>query len=89
MKIPLITMISVIALGVLYVLIPVAANTYRRFHRRRGLRCPETGGFAEVDIDAHHAARSSAFGRMRLRIKNCTLWPKRKGCAERCLKSVQ
>ncbi len=88
MNTPLITMISVIALGVLYVLIPVAANTYRRFHRRRVVTCPETESFAEVGVDARHAAVSSAFGRPRLRIKNCTLWPKRKGCAERCLRSI-
>lgn len=84
-----ITMISVIVLGTLYVLIPVVSNTYRRFHRRRVMTCPETESFAEINVDAQHAAVSSAFGRTRLRIKDCTLWPKRKGCAERCLKSVQ
>jgi hypothetical protein len=80
------TMGVVIALGVLYVLLPQVLHTFQRYRNRKALTCPEAGGPAEIDVDASRAAFSSAFGKPLLRIKNCTLWPRRKGCAEDCLK---
>jgi hypothetical protein len=86
MKIPLITMSAIIALAVLFVLLPVVVHAFQRYRKKRVLRCPETGGLAEVDIDAPRAAFSSAFGKPLLRVKNCSLWPKRKGCGEDCVR---
>lgn len=86
MKTPLILAVSIIALGGLYVLLPLVIHTYQRYRNKKALSCPETKGPAEVNIDAQRAAFSSAFGRPLLKIKNCTLWPKRKGCEEDCIK---
>lgn len=86
MSVPWIVVASIITVAVLYVLLPVVAVTFRRFRSRRLLRCPETGGQAEVDIDARQAALTSAFGRALLRVKMCSLWPQRKGCAQHCLR---
>ena len=86
MSAPWITAAAIISLGGLFVLLPVVLNTFQRYRYKRVVKCPETGGLAEVDVDAPRAAFSSAFGRPLLRIKNCTLWPKRKGCREGCLK---
>jgi hypothetical protein len=88
MTTPLITIAAILALGTLFVLIPVASDSYRRFRRRRVVTCPETKSFAEIQIDAGHAAVSSAFGEPRLKVDDCTRWPERKGCAEDCLKSA-
>ena len=86
MSVPWIVVASTIAVAVLFVLLPVVADTFRRFRSKRLLRCPETCGEAEVGIDARHAAWTSAFGRTLLRVKMCSLWPQRKGCAQHCLR---
>ncbi len=86
MKTALITIAMVVALGGLYVLLPLVIHTFQRYRNKRVMTCPETEGLAEVDIDSRRAALTSAIGRPLLRIKNCTLWPKRKGCDEECIK---
>lgn len=86
MSVPWIVVASIFAVAVLCVLLPVVADTFRRFRSKRLLRCPETGGEAEVGIDARQAALTSAFGRALLRVKICSLWPQRKECAQDCLR---
>jgi len=84
---PGIAVTAIISLAAVYVLVPVAADAFRRFRTRRSLRCPETGREAEVGIDAGRAALTSAFGRALLRVKSCSLWPERKACAQDCVRS--
>lgn len=67
-----------------FVLAPVAGSAYVRLRAPRWLRCPETHLPAAVAIDAGHAAWTAAFSRPLLRIRGCTLWPERAGCAQRC-----
>ena len=86
MPAPLLTIIAIFALGLLFVLLPVAVGTYRRFHYRKVVNCPENHQLAEVTLKAGRAAWMSIFGRTSLRAKWCTRWPARKGCAERCVK---
>ena len=86
MKTPLIVIAAVIAMAVLFVLLPLVVHTFQRYRKKKVVRCPQTNGLAEVDIDAPRAAFSALFGRPLLRVKNCTLWPKRKGCGDGCLK---
>ena len=86
MKTPLILAAAIIALGGLYVLLPLVIHTFQRYRNKRVMTCPETGSPAEINIDAQRAALSSAFDRPLLKIKNCTLWPKKKGCDEDCIK---
>ncbi|MBI2902286.1 MAG: hypothetical protein HYY12_01680 [Candidatus Methylomirabilis oxyfera] len=85
MSAPSIVVASIVAIAVLFVLLPVVADTLRRFRSKQSLRCPETGREAEVSVDAHQAAWTSAFGRALLRVKMCSLWPQREGCAQDCL----
>jgi hypothetical protein len=82
---PGIVLVAVLAVAFLYILMPLVADTFRRFRSPRTLRCPETGGPAEVGIDASRAALSSAFGQPLLRVKSCSLWPKRDQCKQDCL----
>jgi len=88
MQEPLVLIAAIVALAIFYVFVPLAARTYRRYRKWRGVRCPESKGFAEIHIDARCAAVSSVFGRANLRIKRCSLWPARRGCAERCLRGA-
>ena len=50
--------------------------------RGRLMRCPETGGVAFVDVDRLQAASE---GQAPVGVRQCDLWPKRRGCAQGCL----
>lgn len=82
---PWITVAAIVGLATIYVFFPVAAHTFQQYRKKRVLRCPEEATLAEVNVDARHAAFSSTLGRPVLRVRNCSLWPKRRGCRERCL----
>jgi hypothetical protein len=82
---PWITVGAIAGLGLIYVLVPVAAHTFQRYRGKRVLSCPEEMIPAEIGIDARHAAFSSMAGKTALRVRDCSLWPKRRGCREKCL----
>jgi len=85
MSAPWIVITSVIAVALLYILLPLVADTFFRFRGKKLLRCPVTGERAVVDVDARRAAITSAFGRVLLKARSCSLWPERKGCAQDCV----
>ena len=80
-----IAIVAILALATVYVLIPVASDSYLRYRRRRVVTCPESGALVEICADARRAAFSSLFGKSRLKVKTCTRWPERKGCNQSCL----
>jgi hypothetical protein len=82
---PWIVLVAVLAVALLYVLMPLVADTFRRFRSPRVLTCPETGGKAEVAVDASRAALTSAFGQPLLRARSCSLWPEKEYCKQECL----
>jgi hypothetical protein len=71
-------------IGVVFVLAPVMGSVYCRVRGTRWLRCPETGLPAAVGLDARHAAWIAAYREPFLRIRSCSLWPRRALCAQRC-----
>lgn len=85
MNTPWSLIIAIVSLAGLYVLLPRVGHTFARYRATRALTCPETGSRARVDLDASHAAFTSAFGEPHLRARWCTLWPGRRGCREGCL----
>lgn len=82
---PWITVAAIVGLALIYVLFPVAEYTFQRYRKKKVLRCPEEMTLAEINIDARYAAFSSTLGKPHLRVSDCSLWPKRKGCRENCL----
>lgn len=82
---PGLVLVAILGVALLYVLMPLVADTFRRFRTPSMCSCPETGGKAEVGIDASHAALTSAFGHPLLRVKSCSLWPERERCKQNCL----
>ncbi len=80
--------VLILTVGVLFVLLPLAAHTFARYRPTRALRCPETGEPVRLDVDASRAALTSAFGQPRLRVKWCTLWPGRGRCGQSCLRHL-
>ncbi|HJM42570.1 MAG: hypothetical protein QGH70_08615 [Nitrospinota bacterium] len=81
--------VAILALSILYVMIPVMMTAIRHFRGVRRLRYPEAGRTAEVAIDRRHAALTSVLGKPRLRVSRCTLWPERMDCPHTCMKSPQ
>jgi hypothetical protein len=74
------------ATGLLFVVAPVVIDIYVRYRGGKVLNCPETLGAAEVTLKTHRAALGAAFGHRVLRVKSCSWWPKKMGCAEQCVK---
>ena len=87
METPLVLIAAILMLALVFVLLPVALDTYRRFSHRKVITCPETHELTEVTLKARRAGLMATFGKESLlRVKSCTLWPKKKGCAEACVK---
>ena len=76
-----------VTLGVYFLVAPAALSVYRRYRGRRTIICPETDQIAEIDIKAGRAGVTAALGRPSLHVKWCSLWPRRTGCAEECVKN--
>jgi len=77
---------GVVAVGFLFVVVPVVFDVYHHYRHRKVITCPESHGLAEVILKTRLAALGAAFGKPKLRVKSCSLWPKRKGCREECVK---
>jgi hypothetical protein len=82
-------LVPIVAVGALYVVVPVVANTYRRFRGPRTVTCPETNQPADIELDSVHAAAGAAFGKPDLRVERCSRWPERHECGQECLSGVQ
>ena len=83
---PMIVLASIIALGVVYVMLPTGLATFLRYRLKRLFYCPIEGESAVVQIDERRAGLSAAArGYASLRVKACSFWPKRAGCAQKCL----
>ena len=76
------------AAGFFFVLLPVALMAFYSYGGRESVTCPETGGGAEIGLDGGCAARSSILGRLKLRVRSCSLWPERGNCDQECLRSL-
>ena len=90
MATPLMTLAAVAAVGVLYVLVPIAAAAYLRLRGPRLVTCPATHGTLEVELDATHGALTALGGRPALRIGNCARWedPAHRNCGQGCLDGI-
>ncbi len=80
---------AIVAVAVVYVLLPIVGGVFLRFRATRDLTCPETGTNAKVGVDAKWAAFTAAFRHPILRVKTCSLWPKRSSCQQSCLDSPE
>lgn len=84
---PWIVIGAILAIALLYVLLPRVTHILALYRATRKLECPETGKPARLDIDASHAALTSVLGEPRLRVRWCNLWPARKDCGQECTAS--
>lgn len=63
-----------------------AFKVYRRYRYRKIVICPDTHDFAEVALDARKAALNAVLGELKVCVKSCSYWPRKKGCGEDCVK---
>lgn len=84
---PLALIASLVALGVLYVMLPTFILALREYQGVRRVRCPESGQEADITLAAGRAALAQLFGPPRLRIATCSLWPALGSCSQRCARA--
>ncbi|MBI3327607.1 MAG: hypothetical protein HYZ81_13015 [Nitrospinae bacterium] len=77
---------TIVVFGALSLLLPVIVRDLRRYREARFLTCPETGEKAAIIVDGPRASSTATIAEPRLRAIECSLWPKRKGCEQSCLK---
>lgn len=58
---------------------------YIRYRDSRIITCPDNGEAAIVEVDAIHAALTSALGQPDIRLQNCGRWPLLQNCGQECL----
>ncbi len=61
------------------------SRAYFRYRDSRIIICPETNEQALVEVDAVHAALTSAWGQPDIRLRNCWRWPLNENCGQECL----
>lgn len=83
----LLVLLAILAIAVVYVLLPVGGATFTAWRRPRSVRCPVDGQVVPVQVDAGGAAVGEILGRPALAVRDCTLWPERQGCGQGCLES--
>jgi hypothetical protein len=69
------------ALGNRYVFMPMG----KYFRTKKIVKCPEAGQPAAILVDTNPGPSSKPRRRV-FSIRNCSLWPKRKGCTQSCAK---
>jgi hypothetical protein len=77
----LLRIIAGLAAGRFYVFRPMAT---RRYRYKRIVKCPESGQPAEILVDASPGTTRKP-KKKALSIRNCSLWPSKKGCTEGCV----
>ena len=78
------TLAIIVAVGLVYVLVPLALEAYMHFRNRTEVVCPATMDAAFVQVDARHAAATAVLGRTEFAVLECSKWPERRSCERLC-----
>lgn len=73
--------IARLTIGRRYVFMPMG----KIFRSKKVVKCPESDQLAEILVDTNPSPSSQPRKKL-FSIRNCSLWPKRKGCTESCEK---
>jgi hypothetical protein len=88
MTMPFAVIGAVLAIGAIYVGIPLSVEAYRRWRAPRLVACPWKQAAAEVTVKPWRAALTSLFRKPWVEVQTCTFWPECLGCDESCRKSI-
>jgi len=75
---------AIVATG-LYFVIRWLVASFSKFSGTRQVTCPDNGKRVFVEVDATHAALTSAVGRPDIRLQDCSRWPLKQDCGQECL----
>lgn len=89
MTTPISILVAIVAVGALFVVLPVAVAAYRKYRGTRLVTCPETRETAAVEVNAAQAALSAVAGNPQLRLQTCSRWPEREHCGQECLQQIE
>ncbi len=88
MRTPLEILAAVVALGLLMVIIPYWLSTWSELRRGRTVRCPRTGSYVHVSVDALRAAlKAPLHDSPPMHVTACALWP-RPDCDQSCVRAA-
>jgi hypothetical protein len=76
----------VATIALLFVLVPIVAETFARYRPVQIVRCPKTGTNVRVQLDATLAALTAVPGPPKLRVDRCDLWPEHQDCRQDCVR---
>ncbi|MFZ0889687.1 MAG: hypothetical protein WA005_14635 [Candidatus Binataceae bacterium] len=88
MTFPLVAALLVVGVAIIYIVVPIALDTYMRFRGPREVTCPETKEPVRIQVDARYAAATAATGLPKLRLAECTRWPQRGDCNQDCVEQL-
>lgn len=74
---------AVLGMGGLFVFLPMAS----RYRHKNVVTCPEADQPAEILVDARVPSLSGT-KKKALTVRNCSLWPKRRGCTQSCVRGT-
>jgi hypothetical protein len=74
---------------VLFFMIRKGLKEKLRLQSAQTLVCPETGKPVTVKVDAAHAGYTAAYDSEDLRLKDCSRWPEKAGCAQDCISEAK
>src|SRR6266496_3599050 len=78
-------MIFLLAAAAVFFAVRYFAQARLRYGGAQRIVCPETGETALVEVDALHAAVTSALGQPDIRLESCWRWPLKENCGQECL----
>lgn len=81
---PLIVIPAIIAIAIVFVVVPVAVTTYLGARKPLEITCPGVGARVMVQVDAKRATLAM-FSTARQRVTGCSLWPERAFCERDCV----
>ena len=74
-----------VAIALVFVVLPVAIAAYRFYRAPRSVRCPRLRAKAIVTVDAQRAALAAVVGSQALSATACSLLAEVPGCRTECL----
>ncbi len=85
----LIVMVLLVMAAPTYFGVRSLVRSYLRYRGKKVVTCPEIGTSATVEVDAVHAALTSALGQPSdLRLQDCSRWPSKENCRQECLANL-
>lgn len=85
---PLLLIGALVAIGLVYVVLPSAVMGWGRARHRETVFCPQARERAGIRIRPLSAAAREVWPTLPLRVDDCSLWPDRRFCHQDCVRSA-